>query len=184
MKIIVLFTSMAVTLVSGCKESTTGPTSTANLLTNPRFEQNGKASLTGWTVVDSSGVQLSNDVPPGGSGKSIVVYPSWLPTWPIGIIYQAIPASPGTHVYRLSVFGKKAGISGGVAVRLNRNDNYPASGWFPGIAISDSVWTSYSQVDTVTASPGDSLFFAVLTGACELCQGLTYLNSCSLEKLQ
>ncbi len=170
-------------LLSSCKESTTGPSLNVNLLTNPTFEQNGTPSFHGWTVVDTVGVELSADIPSNGSGRSIIVHPSWLPTWPIGIAYQVIPASAGTHFYRISVFGKRSGVSGGIAVRLNRPDNNPAQGWFPGIAIVDTVWTFYSQINTITASAGDSLFFAVRTGACELCFGSTFLNTFSFEKL-
>ena len=183
MKLQLFLMLLCLLFVISCQKSPTGPSFNANLLVNPTFQQNGKASLDGWMVVDSAGVQLSSDIPSSSSGHSVVVSPSWLPTWPIGIIYQAIPASAGTHLYHLSVFGKKTGVSGGVAVRLNRPDNNPAQGWFPGITVIDTVWTSYSQVDTITAAAGDTLFFAVRTGACELCTGSTYLSFCSFEKL-
>ncbi len=184
MKPHMLLTLLCSLVIIGCQQSPTGPSLNTNLLINPIFEQNGMASLNGWVVVDSVGVRLSSDVPSSVSGHSIIVGPSWLPTWPIGIVYQGIPASAGTHIYRLSVFGKKSGVSGGVAVRLNRPENNPVQGWLPGITVMDTIWTSYSRDDTVTAASGDTLFFAVQTGACELCTGRTNLASCGFEELK
>lgn len=169
--------------LTGCEQTVTGPSLSKNLLLNPTLEQNGRLSLHHWTVVDTFGVQFSNDTVPNGSGWSIIVHPSWLPTWPIGIIYQVIPALAGTHIYRISVLGKKDGVSGGVALRLNRPDINPVNGWFPGIVVVDTVWTYYSQIDTITAAAGDSLFFAVRTGACEVCFGSTYMNTFSMERI-
>lgn len=149
-----------------------------NLLTNGIFEWNGVPSLHGWVVSDTSGVEFSTDVPTGGTKRSITVHPSWFPTWPIGIIYQSIPAFVGTHRYAISVFGKKIGVSGGVGVSLNRPHSNQWKGWLSGITISDTSWTYYSSADTITAGVGDSIFIAILTGACEVCYGTTYFNTC------
>ena len=180
MKTQTIFFLVCLLFTVSCKETITGPSSGTNLLTNSTFEWNGIPSLHGWIVLDTAGVQFSTDVPSGGSGRSIIVHPSWLPTWPIGIVYQTIPAFVGTHRYLISVFGKKNGVSGGVRVGLSQPQGIQ---WKGGIGVPDTAWTFYSSVDTITAGSGDSIIVAISTGACEICLGTTYLNTCKLEKL-
>jgi hypothetical protein len=83
----------------------------------------------------------------------------------------------------ISVFGKGNGVSGGVEVSVNRPGTNQWKGSFPEIAITDTTWTYYSYTGTITSARGDSIFIAVLTGACELCFGTTYLNTFQFEKL-
>jgi hypothetical protein len=163
-----------------CNETTTSPSPDGNFLINSSFDKFGSPSLYGWTVMDTSNIQLVADIPKGGSGYSILVHPTWLPTWPIGIIYQTIPAIPGTHRYFVSVFGKKSGISGGIRIGLKQAQGID---WKSGITVIDTVWTFYSTTDTIRASLGDSIIVAIATGACEVCNGSTYLNSCKFIKL-
>ena len=168
-----------------CKETITGPTSGGNLLTNPTFEWNGVPSLYGWTVSDTTGLQFSKDVPPGGSGQSIALPPMGIPPFPEGALYQTIPAPVGTHRYLISVFGKTTGFFfGGMGIVLNRPGNNNVT-FFPGIAVTDTIWKFYSRVDTINAVSGDTIFVTILGGACEACPitPTTIFNTCKLEKM-
>ena len=169
-----------------CKETVTGPSSGANLLTNPTFEWSGVPSLYGWTVSDTSGMQFSKDVPPGGSGQSIALPPMGLPDTPEGAMYQTIPTPVGTHRYLISVFGKTTESSfwGGIGIVLNRPGSSNAT-WFPGIAVTDTLWKFYSRVDTISAVAGDTIFVTISGGACEVCPitPTTSFNTCKLEKM-
>jgi hypothetical protein len=172
-------------LATSCKETSIGPTTGNNLLSNSTFQVNGVPSLQDWTVSDTSGAEFSTNVPSGSAGQSIGLKPMGLPASPLGAIYQAIPSPVGTHRYLISVFGKTTGIAGGVAISLNRPYSNLWKGWFPGISVSDTTWTLYSRADTLTAAVDDTIFVILSGGACEVCsiREATYFNTCKLEKL-
>jgi len=179
---LLLFTLL---LATSCKETSTGPTTGNNLLSNSTFQVNGVPSLQGWTVSDTSGAEFSTNVPYGGAGHSIGLKPMGIPASPLGAIYQAIPSPVGTHRYLISVFGKTTGIAGEVAISLNRPYSNLWKGWFPGIRVSDTTWTFYSRADTLTAAADDTIFVILSGGGCEVCstREATYFNTCKFEKL-
>ena len=84
-----------------------------------------------------------------------------------------------TQISHLCLWKEKR-CFGGVRVGLQPTTRYSVEG---GIGVPDTAWTFYSSVDTITAVSGDSIIVAISTGACEICLGTTYLNTCKLEKL-
>ena len=174
-----------------CTETIIGPSSGANLLTNPTFEWNSVPSLYGWTVSDTTGMQFSTDVPPGGSGKSILLPPMGFPESPEGAVYQIIPASEGSHKYMISVFGKTTEsflathfFLGSVGIVLNRPGGSNTTN-LPGITVADTMWKFYFRIDTINAVAGDTIFVTISGGACEVCPiaATTSFNTCKFEKL-
>ena len=176
--------AISLALVSaGCKESTTGiGGGTGNLLVNSTFESHGVPSLEGWVVSDTSNVRFSSDVPPGGSGSSIVLGAAWFAPWPNGAIYQEVALPAGSHRYRLSFIGKKSGVAGAVLVHSGR-PAYDGSRLLMALQIADSVWASYSSTDTISVPAGDSAYVTISGGGTEILAGSSYYNTCTLELL-
>ncbi|MDI6802828.1 MAG: hypothetical protein QME58_03145 [Bacteroidota bacterium] len=169
-------------VVLSCKNMTTEPTE-VNLLINSTFELNGDSSLYGWIVSYPSVVQFSNDVPSYGSGRSII-FQSWGKSPPLSnSIFAMIPAPAGTHIYRLSIFGKKSGVVGGW-VYIGRNLRSAATAeHYSSISVVDSVWTFYSKIDTLTTDVRDTLFVVITGGSSCTEWGSTHFNTCKFEKL-
>jgi hypothetical protein len=180
---IVLFLALLVGV--SCKETTTGPISGVNLLSNSTFEINGLPSFQGWIVPDTSVVHFSTDIPSAGSGRSVVFGIGSLgDPWPSNSIYAAITGLSGTHQYRLSVFGKTDRIiSGGVFAYRNRplaGNSIP----FSSLLIADTVWASYSYRDTLSVTPRDTIFINITGGVAEVVPLTSiYFNTCTFEKL-
>lgn len=172
---------VALTALS-CKDTVTNPTSGINLISNSSFDLNGTPSLQGWTVSDTSGVRYSTDIPQGGSGYSIVLGAQWFAPWPNGSIFVGIPTQNGPHRYRLSNWGKKINISGGVFIYLNRPTGN-SSQFIAALPVVDTLWTFYSRTDTITTIISDSLFINISGGGTEIASGTTYFNTCKFEKL-
>lgn len=166
-----------------CKNIPTEPTE-VNLLTNPTFELNGAPSLHGWIVSNSAVVQFSNDVPHYGSGRSII-FKSWGKSPPLSnSIFAMIPAPAGTHIYRLSIFGKKSGVVGGlVYIGCNLRSNATAE-YYSSIPVVDSMWTFYSKIDTLTTDVSDTLFVVMNGGSACTESGSTHFNTVKFDKLK
>ena len=166
-----------------CSNTLTGPTNGGNLLTNSTFEIAGHPSLMGWNVADTSVAHFSKDLPTGGSGSSIVMHAAWFAPWPDNSIYTAVIPQTGSHVYTLSIFAKDTGVGGVVSVYINRPGS-PNSSSAATLRANDSSWTYYSQTDTISTSPGDTIFVAISGGGTELLAGTTYFNTCRLVEVQ
>lgn len=174
---------LLVIVMPGCRHSTTGPTEiTGNLLVNPSFEANGMPSLQGWTVSDTSNVHFSAEMPTSGSGHTIVLSARWFAPWPNGANYQMLSPPAGTFRFRLSVYGKRIGLGGGVDVNLgsplDTNSVLRMS-----LNVRDTLWAFYSISDTMTVRPNDVLYVTISGGGTEIVAGTTFFNSCTLEKL-
>lgn len=179
-------TIILVIVLSGlsCKDTTTAPTTDNNLLFNSTFEINGVPGLQGWTVPDTSVVHFSTDVPPSGSGHSIVLHAAWYGMWwASNSIYQSFTVPSGTHRYRLSVFGKSTGVPGRLFAFRNRPPGETSPVEFSSLGIVDTVWSFYSQTDTLTTIANDTLFVTIFGGGTESRGGTTYFNTCKFEKL-
>ncbi len=177
----ILFLTALIAL--SCKEAVTTPTPDLNLLSNSSFELNGTPTLQGWTVLDTSAVHFSTDVPHGGSRHSIVFKAQWFAPWPNNSVFVGLAAQSGMHRYRLSYWGKKIGASGGVFVYLNR----PTAGnsmLRVSLPVVDTLWTLYSHIDTIATTASDSLFINISGGGTEVITGTTYFNTCEFEKLE
>jgi hypothetical protein len=166
-----------------CSNTVTGPTNGEDLLSNSTFQISGHPSLAGWSVLDTSVTHFSTDLPKGGSGSSIVMHAAWFAPWPANSIFTTVVPQVGSHQYTLSVFAKDTGAGGSITVYLNR----PGSPNLSSAAVlraDDSSWTYYSQTDTITTSPGDTLFVVINGGGTELLPGTTYFNTCRLVEVK
>ncbi len=179
MKYATIYFFLCSILISSCNKSTSGPYNNHNLLSNSIFWEDGKPSLKGWIVEDTSVVHFSTDVPQNGSGSSIVMHAEWFGPWQSNSIYAAIlPPLEGSHYYTLSAFGKNSGVSGSISVFLNRPST-PNSSLIKSLRINNSqTWFYYSQMDTVTTSSVDTLFVVINGGESESAGGTTYVNTC------
>jgi hypothetical protein len=185
MKIKLLIAFSLLIAANGCDQITTEnlPPAGSNLLHNPTFDSNGTPSLQDWTVPDTGYVHFSSDAPFGGSGHTIAVTAHWFAVFPAGMVYQSVlPSLEGTHQYRLSVYGKRWGIPGSLWLTINRPSDIN-SVLRMSIPISDTVWTFYVRTDTITTHSNDSLFVVIDGGNTEIAAGITYFNTCKLEKL-
>jgi hypothetical protein len=182
MKTLTLIIPILMYLALSCNETTTGPVNEPNLLSNSTFDSSGIPSLRNWIVSDSSAVHFSSSVPLGGSGHTIVLQAQWFGPWPNNSIYQAVVAPAGTHIYRLSVFGKRTGVSGEVVVSRNRPTEGNSTNFIL-LSIADTAWTFYSRIEAVTATTNDSFFVTLSGGASERLAGTTFVNTCRLDKL-
>jgi hypothetical protein len=127
---------------------------------------------------DSTLLFFSTDIPPGGGKYSLAFTTVWGPACRVSAIVQA---SPGTHQYRASIWAKSVGIGGSIRLYFK-----PAnSPWFfqKSLMVTDTVWTAYSMVDSLTASVGDSVVVAISGGISEFLSGTTYYDLCKLEIL-
>lgn len=186
--IIILALFMCVDI--GCRDSgtspvaETNPTPGTNLISNPTFETHGVPSMSGWTVPDTHAVHFSNDVPPEGSGSSIVLYlrQGVAYSWPFNSVYTTVIAPIGIHAYRLSFLAKRRDDMGGdIFVCRNRPGNNNAM-YFRAISIVDTNWTLYSHTDTLQTAATDTIFITINGGSGEY-SGITYVNTCKFEIL-
>jgi hypothetical protein len=166
-------------LLVSCKSAgPTGPTSEPSILFNSSFEADGKPSLDGWIVHDSTSASSSNDVPPSGGIVSLCLQDA---NFGNDAIAQ-IPLPSGFHIYRLSIWAKKTSTSGRFDVGF-----LPAQRqilpWDFAI-ISDTSWREYSLTDTLTTKIGDSLKIFLSPGYAEVILGRTYFDLCKMEQLQ
>lgn len=187
MKIEIVHVLIILAILGGCKDNSQippEPYENKNLITNPTFQFYGDPSLQCWTVADDMSVQFSNDIPSGGSGNSLVLFNQIgaADAWPSNCIYTSISPPAGLHVYRISVLGKKKFDVGGlVLVDRNRPESVNAPP-FAVLEIADTNWKLYSYTDTMRTTPSDTIFIS-LTGGSSENGGITYLNTCKLEKL-
>lgn len=155
-----------------------------NLITNSTFELFGLPSLAGWTSTDNSVVLFSKDIPPGGSGWSIILHIRQGPA-PLGLynsIYTPITTGSGTHRCRLTFFGKMKGEGGGNVFLYYHRPGTENAVLIDFISVVDTGWARYSRTDTVTTIPQDTLFVMITGGSCE-CSGTSYINTCKFEEL-
>lgn len=154
-----------------------------NLISNSTFEINGIPSLVGWTIPDSGFVLFSNDVPPGGSGASIIlaIRHGVSYAWPSNHIYTLVIPPVGAHAYRLSFMARKQDMGGEVFVYRNRPSNQNTE---PSMSqyVATGNWTLYSQTAMLSTNAGDTIFVTMTGGSGEY-SGITYINTCRFELL-
>ena len=165
----------------GCKKNiaTLENTDMGNLIRNSSFEENGQPSLKFWNVQDTSKINFSKDVPPGGGHWSVYLHSEWygpLPETPSCFI----PLSSGTHILKFSIYGKSKTFFGSALLILKKGNVRKI---VDQNSITDSIWTKYSIVDTLNISEGDSLFVLLYGGGTEIVDGITYFDLAELEPI-
>lgn len=172
---------LTVATFAGCsKSSPTSPSASGNLLSNPSFESNGSPSLQGWShaYMDTSIFAFTSDVPPAGGKYSVAIDAVWGPP---NTISQTVPVSPGDHQYKFSAWAKKIGFGGQLQLYLERSGSLSLLKY---IDVTDTTWTEYSLVDTLSVEGGDSLRVLISGGLSQLQAGTTYFNLCELKQLE
>ncbi|RMF60283.1 MAG: hypothetical protein D6748_04460 [Calditrichaeota bacterium] len=170
----IIFLVVGIALFPGCEEDTSPlkHSEGTNLVQNPSFEENGEPSLDSWYVEDSSQITFSMDTPPNGGKWSIFLHAVHYGPMPESPAYY-IPLSPGNHVIKFSVYGKYFAIPGSALLIVQQDSIREVASE---LVITDSVWTEYVTVDTVSLSEGDSLYILLYGGGTEVIDGITYFD--------
>jgi len=174
--------------LSGCSDNTIfgiWPPPDGNLVSNPSFESNISPTLEGWTPEnpDTSLVNFTNDVPPGGGLWSVSLRNVW--TFP-GKIRYAFPPPTADGRYRLAVWGRavKTGgmFAGGTMSLLTSSGGVDSVRRY--IHFSDSTWT-YGQLDeTISAAGVDSVIIQLQGNIDQWSDGYIHFDLCSFELLR
>jgi len=168
-------------LFIGCsksEETITGPPATTNLIINSSFESNGDSSLHSWDIQFPDAVQLVRDAAPNGGSWSVAIRDE--PILPVANIRFTTAAPSGTHVYAFSFWAKYSADAGSAWLRLKRSDTtYTLNS----VGITDTVWTSYHMLDTLTTNAGDSLRVTLGGGFAGRFSARTFFDLCKLEVL-
>ena len=177
-KIILLFIPL---LINSCDKAI-DPVIQTNLLQNPSFEENGQPSLSGWNVTDISMINFSNDVPPDGGKWSLLMYGrnSLIQgRVRLNLVSQKVRLLKGTYIYTFSFWAKTDSANGSVAV-LSAIIN-DTSRFYKNLEITNSNWTNYNIVDTLSSANYDSVEVVFLNGlSFQGVQGKTFFDLCSL----
>ncbi len=165
---------------SGCKKKTAPlgiPHGTsANLIKNSSFEENGNPSLSYWYVQEDDSISFSNDTPPGGGNWSICLPAEWFGPLPDSPAYF-VPLPPGKHILELSFYGKFY-IINGVAMFILKTDQ--TRDVTAAQIVTDTVWTKYTLRDTLVINEGDSLSVVISGGGTENVGGFTCFDRVEL----
>lgn len=181
--VLILILLVAATMFSGCSKSRdgiSGPVGDENLLVNSSFETLGMPSLNGWFVSDTSEVHFAEEAPPSGGCWSVAINPGWVPT--MYSISTTIAAPEGSHRYELSFWTKSWDTWGMARIILKRPDTLAVRKY---TAFSDTTWSTYSLVDTLSTDQGDSLVIELSGGMEEVSTvwSKTFYDLVRLEKL-
>lgn len=149
-----------------------------NFLINSSFEINGNPSLLGWYSPDTSMIDFAQDTPPDGGNWSVTLEANWGPPF---FISSTVAAKQGTHHYNLSLWSKVQGVGGAAYLNLKQTDTLIVR---KSVTISDTTWTTYSLLDTITAIESDSIVVTLTGGFSHLFYGKTYFDLCMLEKIE
>ena len=158
-------------------DSVTSPEIGQNLIANPSFEENGNASLTGWVVAGDTLNQFTNDTPPNGGNWAATINSVWISPLVNGI-YTTVKLSPGTHIYRFTVWAKYQKVTGNTNILIVKPDTTIIR---RSIQIIDTLWKQYSSIDTITAEGSDSLRVILSGGSSQLLLGKTFFDLCTFE---
>jgi hypothetical protein len=159
------------------EDSITSPEIGENLITNPSFEENGNASLAGWIIAGDTLNQFTNEVPSGGGNWAVTINSVWISPLVNGI-YTTVKLSPGTHIYRFTVFAKYQKVKGNSNLLIVNRDTTIIR---RSIQIVDTLWKQYSLIDTITAGGSDSLRVVLSGGSSQLLLGKTFFDLCTFE---
>ena len=183
--LIILFLSL---LQLGCKgsiNSTGYSQEDYNLISNGSFEINAEPSLEGWYPInsDTSYINYSMDVPPGGGKYSVKLMNAWVIA---GAITAYTIPSIGTHQYRFSVWakvlkGSPYSIYGGEILILTKSKgtiNFEKLYQF-----SDTSWTYGEIIDTLNSTKVDTVLIKLQGDITQFSSGYTLFDLCRFEKI-
>jgi hypothetical protein len=174
----ILLLSACVFLFS-CKKASNSNEEQSNfieLIQNSSFEMNGNPAMQGWLADDTALCQLINDVPPGGGNWSMKIYAEW--TFQHSARTTVAPLE-GTHPFEFSVYGKIVRFHGSAILYLKHADTLTLR---KSVTITDTTWTRYSFLDTISITRPDSLVVVLEGGLTNLVVGYTIFDLCSLKQ--
>ena len=182
MKINIFFSSILLSVFFICvkcqksEEPISGPINNNNLIINSSFETEGNPTLGDWLANDINRVEFSNDTPEDGGKYSITLEADWSPSPPS--IFTLKKLVKGNHKYNFSFWAKCRGIGGYGYLCLINADTLIIS---KSTHVTDTTWTKYSIMDTISSSEYDSLKVILSGGFTHLIFGKTYFDLCKLE---
>ncbi len=134
-----------------------------NLLSNPSFEADGQPSLTGWRWMwgDSSNTGFSSDAPALGGAWSLR-FGNGYPFPPI--CTQSVSTPVGPHRYRFSIWAKAYGFLDGDAYVGVKTGDTITTRISVHVQRSDTAWTYYEFVGTISTGQSESLSVSLTTG--------------------
>jgi hypothetical protein len=156
-KLTIYATLFFVLINLSCKDNPTAPPIGVNLITNPTFELNGSPSLWGWQIIDSTAVRITDVVPAGATGHSVLMLRGR--GFGENLISTSVHTYAGRHVFKLSCWCKRIGVSGIIYHQRNHDEDTPQGN---GITPSDTVWKYYSRIDSIPLNSNDSLFIQIV----------------------
>jgi hypothetical protein len=148
--------SCVVGLSLGC-DSTCKPEREAIVIDNGSFEIDGVPSVAGWTMRNPWRAQTSNDGAPGSGSWSLRLYGD-TPT-ANDVAWQKVEGVADGDVLTLTAYVKGFGGSGrGGIIRLVSGSDPLEEGPHPQAASDSTRWVRLALTDTLSLSPGDSVW--------------------------
>jgi hypothetical protein len=148
-----------------------------NLIKNPSFEKDGKATLSGWQGGEP---EILKDAPKDGGDYCVSLGAEWVAPLHKTFVYP-ITERPGRHVYLFTFYGKRHGVSGSAQLLVEQPDSTLRLEC--SVLVSDTIWTHYATRDTVTLKEGEKLFVNLMGGGTEVAGGKTEFDLISLTRI-
>jgi hypothetical protein len=168
-------------MLAGCRQelevlpSPDSP-SAPSLLINSSFELGDMPNIDGWRPSSPSSVVFSTIVPPEGGIWSVSL-DSHL-TSEISLL-AIVPTTPGTDIFRLSLWTRKTGLGGTASIVTKRSDSLFVS-QTAGITTPD--WSEMTILDTISLAPGDSVGVLLSGGRSLSTSGTSFFDRCTLVR--
>jgi len=156
MKTSIFLIGVLVCVGMACKESTVAPPTDANLIPNGSFETDHTPTIQGWRFGNPQLAQLVNEAPPDGGNWSLQLTADWAPT--SGFVYTPVTNVHSGDIVKLSAYIRATGrFGGGGVIRIVTGPNNYSSHakW---TSSTDTLWSQVSIIDTLTLSPGDTVW--------------------------
>ena len=159
-----------------CNPTLIGPPIDNNLLPNGSFEINNITTLNGWRFGNKQLAKLVNEAPPGGGNWSLELTSDWAPT--TSYVYTPVSNLKSGDIVKLSAYVKAYGkFKGRGIIELS----YP--GHLKSAYSSDTLWNRISVIDTLTLTPGDTLWVILSSPITEIVPFQQLFDLVKLEKI-
>lgn len=152
-------------LFGACKESTTGPEISVNLIANGNFETDQTPTLQGWVPGSAQLAELVNEAPQGGGNWALELTADWAPT--MGFVYTPVLSVASGDIVELSAFVRAIGQEGGGSIELRTGESI----WTATRSTartSDTAWTQLTLVDTLNLGLNDTVWVVLSSFETEL----------------
>lgn len=145
-----IITTILLSLMISCNQSTVEPNVNFNLIKNGSFEVNNIPTLSGWRLGNQQLAQLVNDAAPNGGQWSLQLTSDWAPT--SGYAYYTVTNLNSGDIVELSAYVRTSGsFKGRGIIELSYKNHLKFT------YSSDSVWTKINVIDTLNLTQRDTL---------------------------